>query len=415
MRKASLLLLASLLALASAPVAHADSVIPPRPANPTPADIAKAKNLFNSAGRLFERDDYAGAIQTFERAYQLSGRASVLFSLGQAYKKRFGETQDPRHKAAALECYEAYLVEVPKGGRSADAEAAKRELTREDASPTAPAPTPAVVERKTLLSIDSTTPGAMISIDGGEPAPPQVDAEVEPGRHTVKITAPGFIEQEFVIQALVGQTEAETYVLQEAPVELALGLPSGATVHVDGQDRGESSQLRLSAGRHFVSISKPGYRSFGQIIEAEGGTEKNLVVDLDTTVQRDAAIGLMVGGAATMIAGGTLLTLAFLTQSDAQAIAEKRETGGISGEENAEFEDLISRRDVFRALGLSVGLVGGAAFLGGGALFFFDKEGPLPLPIDAGPKREQPAPTPGLAIMPLVTPEDAGVVVAGRF
>lgn len=411
----SLFFAASLFALAPLGDVLAQDVIPARPASPSEADVAKAKTLFNSAGNLYEKGDYGAAIQTFERSYALSGRASVLFSLGQAYRKHFAETQDARHKAAALECYDAYLKEVPKGGRSADAQAARRDLTRGD--PAAPSPAPVQAERKTLLSIDSTTPGALISIDGGEPAPPQVDAEVEPGRHTVKVTAPGFIEREFVIQALKGQTEAETYVLEEAPVELALTIPSGATVHVDGQDRGESSLLRLPPGRHFLSVSKQGHRSFGQLIEAEGGAKKSVEVDLTSTVQRDASIGLMVGGAATMIAGGSLLTVAFVAQSDAELLIEKRESAGITAEENAEFEDLITERDVYRAIGLSVGMVGGAAFIVGGGLFFFDQEGPLPLPIDDGAKKKnKDGPTiDSLALVPIVTPEEGGLVVSGRF
>ena len=410
----SLFLAALLLSLTPRPVFAQTSTIPAAPSNPSPADVAKAKTLFTSAGKLFEKADYAAAIQTFERSYALSGRASVLFSLGQAYRKRYAETQDPRHKAAALECYTAYLKEVPKGGRSSDAEAARRDLSSTD--PAAPNPTPTVVERKTLLSIDSTTPGALISIDGGEPAPPQVDAEVEPGRHTVKVTAPGFVEQEFVIQALVGQTEAETYVLEEAPVELSLNIPSGATVHIDGQDRGESSFLKLAPGRRFISVSSQGHQSFGQLIEVEGGTKKAIDIDLPTTIQRDASIGLMIGGAATMVGGGALLTIAFLAQSDAQALIEKRETTGISPDENAAFDELIARRDDFRALGLSVGVVGGAAFLAGGAMFLFDNTGPLPLPIDDSRKKPTAAPAiDSLTVVPIFTPDEGGLLLSGRF
>jgi TolA-binding protein len=56
------------------------------PKDPPPADIAKAKTLFAAGGKSYEKGDYAAAIQAFERSYTLSGRPSVLFSLGQAYK-----------------------------------------------------------------------------------------------------------------------------------------------------------------------------------------------------------------------------------------------------------------------------------------------------------------------------------------
>jgi tetratricopeptide (TPR) repeat protein len=393
--------------------AASSSVIPVPNPSPSPADVAKAKTLFTAGGKSFEKGDYVAAIQSFERAYFLSGRPNILFSLGQAYKKRFAESQDPQHRAAAIELYRAYLAAVPSGGRRADAVRGLEDLgTRTgDAAPQPGTPE----KRKTLLSIDSTTPGALISVDGGEPAPPQVDVEVEPGRHTIKIAAPGFVEQEFVMQALVGQTEAETFNLEEAPVDFTLKIPSGATVHVDGSDRGESSKLSLSPGRRFISVSKPGHKSFGQILEAEGGESRTLEVDLETTLQRDVSIGLMAGGGATMIGGGVLLGLAFLAQSKAQDIEAERDAGGIDLERNEEYELYVRRRNELRAAGVVVGGLGGLAFLGGGALFLFDRQGPLPLPVeDRGKKKPVEAPV-DVSVVPLVSPSEGGVVVCGRF
>jgi hypothetical protein len=391
----------------------ANAVVPVPNANPTPADVAKAKTLFTAGGKSFEKGDYVAAIQSFERSYSLSGKPSVLFSLGQAYKKRFAESQDPQHRAAAIELYRAYLAAVPSGGRRADAVRGLEDLGQRTGDV---APQPGTPEkRKTLLSIDSTTPGALISVDGGEPAPPQVDVEVEPGRHTIKITAKGFVEQEFVMQALVGQTEAETFNLEEAPVDLTLVLPSGATVHVDGSDRGESSKLTLSPGRRFLSISKPGHKSFGQVLEVEGGDSRTLEIDLETTVQRDASIGLMAGGGAAMIGGGVLLGLAFLAQSKAQDIEAERDAQGITQDRNDEFDLYVKRRNDLRAAGVVVGGLGGLAFLGGGALFLFDRQGPLPVPVeDRARKKPIEAPV-EVSVVPLVSPTEAGIVVGGRF
>jgi tetratricopeptide (TPR) repeat protein len=394
--------------------ASPSSVIPVPNPSPSTADVAKAKTLFTAGGKSFEKGDYVAAIQSFERSYSLSGRPNILFSLGQAYKKRFAESQDPQHRAAAIELYRAYLAAVPSGGRRADAVRGLEDLGQRTGDA---APQPGTPEkRKTLLSIDSTTPGALISVDGGEPAPPQVDVEVEPGRHTIKVTARGFVEQEFVMQALVGQTEAETFNLEEAPVEITLKLPSGATVHVDGSDRGESSKLTLAPGRRFVSVSKPGHKSFGQILEAEGGETRTLEIDLETTTQRDASIGLMAGGGAAMIGGGVLLGLAFLAQSKAQDIDAERETSGITQERNEEFDLYLRRRNELRAAGVVVGGLGGLAFLGGGALFLFDRQGPLPLPVeDRSKKKPVEAPVEVTSVLPVVSGSEGGLVVCGRF
>ena len=393
------------------------SAVPVAPKDPPPADIAKAKTLFAAGGKSYEKGDYAAAIQAFERSYTLSGRPSVLFSLGQAYKKRFAESQDPRHRSASVDNLRAYLAAVPSGGRRADAIRALEDLGQRDPSPGGTGSAQPAVDRKTILSIDSPTPGALISIDGAEGAPPQVDAEVTPGRHTIKVTAPGFIEQEFVMQALQGQTEAETYALEEAPVSLVLTIPSGATVHIDGRDQGESSKLSVAPGRHFLSISKSGYQSFGKLIEAQGGETRAFTVDLTTTVQRDASLGLMIAGGATMIGGGAVLALAFLAQTDAQEIDAQRQSTGITPSQNTQYNDYVAKRDLLRAAGVLVGGVGSVAFLAGGAMFLLDRQGPLPVPIDEG-KRRVPAAAPSveqLTFAPMVTPDEVGLLMGGRF
>ncbi len=399
-----------------APTQPKVSAIPNAPKSPSAEDVAKARALFNAAGKSYDKGDYVAAIQAFERAYSLSGRSSILFSLGMAYKKRFAESQDEGHRAAAVELLRAYIDATKDGGRKPDAIRALEDLGQRS-SGSGSTSSGRAEARKTIISIDSTTPGAMISVDGGEPAPPQVDAEVNAGRHTIKVTAPGYVTQEFVMQALAGQTEAETFNLQQAPATLDLVLPSSATIHVDGRDQGSSSKLSLSPGRHFISISKPGHKSFGQIIELRGDEKRKLEVDLSTTIQRDASIGMMAGGGATMVGGGVLLGMAFVAQSQALELEEARESTGISESQRVELEDLTAERDLLRASGLLVGAVGGAAFLAGGAMFFFDNPGPLPLPIDEAGSPKSNTPQPGLEMSwtPVVTPFDAGLYVRGRF
>jgi hypothetical protein len=117
-----------------------------------------------------------------------------------------------------------------------------------------------------------------------------------------------------------------------------------------------------------------------------------------------------------MIGGGVLLGLAFLAQSKAQDIEAERETSGITQERNEEFDLYLRRRNELRAAGVIVGGLGGLAFVGGGALFLFDRQGPLPLPVEERTKKKQvELPIEVTSVLPVVSGSEGGLVVCGRF
>lgn len=405
---------------ASAASASSSSAIPKAPANPSPQDLTKAKAVFGAGGRAFDQGDFAGAIQAFEQAYTLSGRPSVLFSLAQAHRKRFVDLGAPADRDAALELYRAYLAAVKTGGRRADAIKGLESLGAPagNGAATGPAPSPSV--KKTQLAIDSSTPGAMISVDGGVAAPPQVMAEVTPGRHTIKVTAPGYLEKEFVTQAVEGQITPETYELEEKPAKLDIEMPGDATIYVNGRDMGKSTQLTVPPGPHFVSVARQGHHPEARPIELAPGESQKLSFDLKTTTQRDVSYGLMIGGAAVVLGGGGLLAAAFVRQDDAQQIQLKRESSSITDDELEEYDSARKERDVLRASGLLVGGLGGLGLLIGGALFALDNEPPEQPPNDSGPRKKQdekrketPMDMEQMRLVPWVGPEQGGGITFG--
>lgn len=381
-------------AQAQSPPPPTSVVIPRAPENPSAQDVAKAKAVFDAGGRAFDQGDYGTAIQAFEQAYALSGRASVLFSLAQAYRKRFIDERAPADKEAAIELYRAYLAEVKTGGRRSDAIKGLESLetsapATNPNTPVSPTSPTAPAARKTQLAIDSPTPGALISIDGGTAAPPQVRAEVSPGRHTVKITAPGYIEKEFTTQAVEGQITPETYELSEQPARLQIEMPSGGTVYVDGRDLGGSRVLTLASGIHFVSVIKTGHHSEAQTVALGPGQSKTMTFRLETTTQRDASIGLMIGGGVTVTAGVILLGLAFLRQNAAQDILTLREVGSITESERLDYEQAVTDRDQLRAAGVVTGGAGALSVLIGAALYLFDNPPLKTPPVDGLEQRKQ--------------------------
>lgn len=366
--------------------------LPAAPSAPSAEDQKRAKAVFDAGGRSFEQGDFAAAIQAFEQAYALSGRPSVIFSLAQAHKKAFVDTGTAYHRDAATSLFRAYLAEVKKGGRRADAIKALESLGVA-ATPSGPAPGPApaaVVEKKTQLAIELLTPGATLSLDGGPAMTPQGMIEVAPGRHTIKVSAPGFREKEFVTQALPNQITPETYELEELPAKVALELPSGAMVFLDGRDMGGSSQLSLPSGSHFISVAQNGYRSLGQPVELAPGEAKQLSFELESTTQRDLSLGLMIGGGVAIAAGGGLVGVALLREGAASDIEATRAERTITAAEIDEYNQAREDRDNFRLAGGIAGGVGAASLLVGAVLFLSDSSAPL-APPQVGPQPGKPS------------------------
>lgn len=110
---------------------------------------ADAAALFREAEARYVRGDVAGALEAMERSYTLSGRAELLFNLGEL-RRELGRCAEARRD------YEAYLERVTAGARRESASQALEVLqnecpdaanvtTPEPAPSPAPAVTPAIV------------------------------------------------------------------------------------------------------------------------------------------------------------------------------------------------------------------------------------------------------------------------------
>jgi hypothetical protein len=389
--------------------------------------LAKAKALFDAGGRAYDGGDFTTALQAFEQAYAIVPRDGILFSIAQANRRLYTTTNDRGYLERAVQGYKQYLVAVQSGGRRAEAARALGDLEvllGNKAVDTAPAAAPKPIAKKTLIAIDSPTPGVLISIDGSEPKPPQVTAEVSAAAHTVKLTAPGFEPKEVTVRALDGELVPVSYELAEKPGRLVLHGANGADVSVDGRFVGTApfaKPLELPSGSHFVSVTQNGHESWGTEVDLERGADKTVEADLRSTTQRKASYGFFIAGGVGIVASGAVFGASLAKESAAKNIQEKQQTQSISTTELTSYERDKIDRDNLRSAGAV--LAGSGAALAVVGLLLYAVDAPRPVAVtsrhgrDEGPKKDRaPSPTsPELSILPVVGPSVNGAWVTARF
>lgn len=201
--------------------------------------VEEARILFTAGAQAYAAGRYADAVDAFRAAQALTPeRPTVLFSLAQAERRHFTVVRDPAVLQAAIGHFRSYLELVPEGGRRADVVAALGELEAIAASLEQKS-AEASVSRARLL-ITTQTPSAVITIDGAARATVPVIEAIAPGKHTLTVSAPGFIGETREVVAVEGAILPVEINLRERPSFLAVTAPRGASIQVDGHSRGEA-------------------------------------------------------------------------------------------------------------------------------------------------------------------------------
>jgi hypothetical protein len=346
--------------------------------------LAKAKGLFEAGGRAYDRAQYDVALQAFQQAYELVPKDGLLFSIAQSHRRLHTMNGDARHREQAISAYRLYLDHVKSGGRVSEAVKALEELNagatppstpNAPATPTAPVALPA--EKKTRLYVTSSTPGVMISIDGGPLSEPNatVTAEVTPGRHQVFFTAPGYVEKTLDAEALKDELVPVSQDLVEQPALLALETESGAEISVDGRFMGEfatGQTFPLPSGRRFVVASRSGHQTRAQTIELEPGKTHRLELALPSTLQRDISFIVLGASGAALITTGVLTGVAFAKQGEAEDVLERQASGNISDADIAVYDEAASERDTYAIAAGSMGAATGVLAVVGLGMLLID-------------------------------------------
>ena len=163
------------------------------------SDLARAKEYFRAGAQAYAVGEFDAAVQAFEQAYALVPRPAVLFSIGQAERRQYFLNHQRQHLERAVQMFRRYLEQDPQASRKVDAVQALSELepllvstapARQPEAPVPQAPTP------TRVMVYSAAPNARISLDGEDATVSPLVREVEPGKHRVRVSAPGLLDSE---------------------------------------------------------------------------------------------------------------------------------------------------------------------------------------------------------------------------
>lgn len=386
----------------------------------------EARTYFDIGAKAYQAGRYLDAAQAFDEAYRRSTRPGLLFSLGQAHRMEYFARNDPARLRDAIRYYEEYLAKEPQGKRVVEATEALSKLKplaaasgEKPDAPAAPAP-----PSKPRVMISSPTPGVKVTFDGRAVSHPFIQ-EVEPGKHKVVLSAPGFEEhvREFVVDAKTGAPPLDIP-LEERPALLVIQAPDGAEVAIDGRLQGVTPlpPLPVESGRHFVSVTMNGKKAFSQSVSMGRGQRMTLQASLESTGQRTASWVLMGIGTGGLVAGGVLGALALNEQSKAEDLmAATKDTGSQAPNTIARYNQLRDSRDDYRMGAVITAAAGAGVATLGLMLYAFDPaKAPLPPAEDAVPGRPKgpggpAAPSMEIGAAPLWAPGFGGARLIGRF
>jgi hypothetical protein len=384
-----------------------------------------SRTYFDIGAKAYGAGRYVDAIQAFEEAYKRSQRPGLLFSLGQANRMEYVARTDPARLSDAVRYYTEYLAREPNGKRAGEATeqlSRLKPLLERSGTAMPTAPPPVVASTKPRVMISSPTPGVRLAFDG-KPVPHPFIAEVAPGKHRLKMSAPGHEDyaREIVVDAKTGAPPLDVP-LKELPAQLTLRAPDGAEVFVDGRLQGTTPlpPLPLAAGKHFVAVTLNGRQAFSSRVDLRRGEKRTLEADLPATGQRTASWVLIGTGAGAVLAGGVLGFVSLQKQREAEDIRDASKSDGNRPQSDVgRYEDLRQSRDDFRLAAIISTSAGVAVGSLGLVLRLFDQpRPPLPPAEESVPGSKPGSETPTtleISAVPFVLPGAGGVSVGGSF
>ena len=373
--------------------------------------LERARILFDAGVQAYTAGRYHEAVESFKEAYVLSNKSQALFSLAQAERRLYVVTQDPQFLRNAIEHFRKYLEIVTDGGRRGDAAEALEQLDILAARETKPSESiiagTDVVGGKILVS--TTTPGATIRIDDSKAVVSPALELVKPGKHIVRVSAPGYITEQRDVIAVEKSLVPLEITLREEPAYLSVTTRQGASIAIDGRSYGAAplgKPIEMRSGSHTVRVSLAGHHARQTSIQLTPGKSSSLNVSLEQTQQRILSYVLFGAAGAGFIGAGVQGILALQEQSASQAILQQSKTGNITQAQLDEYNASVNARNRLGNSSLLT-LTGAGIFgLAGAITYIYDTQRTSDNSLTV---RD----TVGFSVT--LTPSIAGIDVTGRF
>ena len=326
-------LVAAALLTPCASLAQAPAQPPQSPAR------GEVQERFLRAVTLFSQRNFEGALAEFERVYQLTGSADLLFNIGRTHEAlgRYPES------AAAVEEYLRRSANLPPERRG-EVEQVLVNVRRYIA----------------YLRVSVQPAGAALRVDGRvvDAARRAAEIPVSPGRHRLEALLDDYHADAQDVVVASGDHRAVQLTLRVDETQTGTlrveGAPANAQVFVDGTL--VRPPATVGAGTHGVRVEAEGRAPWIGPLEVRGGVARTLRVDLARRDQLSPAAFY-----ATAIGGGVFLAL--IGVFGAMTLSTRSEFDTLTRDDPRATE-LASRGDTLRALtnaSLGLGLASAAA------------------------------------------------------
>jgi hypothetical protein len=390
------------------------------------SDLERAKESFKAGATAYAAGDYLAAIQALDAAYRLTPLPAIAFSLAQAHRRQYFVDHAREHLERSIALFREYVEHAPGGSRRADALDALSQLEPLAAArPTAPSlgESSADPVRRTRVLITSDAPGAQLVLDGAPASSSPLIREVEPGKHRVRVSAPGFYPSERELNAIPGELTLTPVPLREQPSTLGIWTSPEADIYIDGEyvsPGGDAVMVQLSSGKHRLAVGQKGHVVALREVTMQRGKAQNIRVVLEQTPQRITSQVLFIAGAASL--GASLVFSAFATRAegDAEEYLGALEYRNITRADLTSYNTAIADRDRFR-LATGVSLAASAGFFITG-LFLHELDKPNPqllyrMAPRPGPQAPAPpaAPKAQVQVAPVFYGNGVGAMLGGTF
>ena len=392
----------------------------------SPSDLDRAKESFRAGATAYAAGDYLAAIQALDAAYQLTPLPAIAFSLAQAHRRQYFVDHERAHLDRSIALFRQYVELAPTGSRRPDALDALSQLeplaAAQPKASTSSTGSPEAV-RRTRVLVTTDAPGAELVLDDGPAVPSPLIREVEPGKHRVRVSAPGFFPTDRELTAVPGELTLTPVALREQPSTLGIWTSPDADIYIDGaylSPGGDAVMVHLPSGKHRLAVGQKGHVIALREVTLQRGKTQNIRVVLENTPQRLASQVLFVAGGAALGASLVISAFAIRSEGSAEYFLGRRQIGNVSAADLTSYNTSIADRDRYR-LATAVSLAASAGFFITG-LFLHELDQPDPQILyrtaprpGAVPLRPVAAPQARVRVAPVFYENGLGAMLGGTF